>query len=44
MEHLEVAAVRLATMTASTTATAGGTHDCAAARLLEAVGPPGVAI
>jgi hypothetical protein len=36
MEHLEVAVVRLATTTASTTATAGGAHGCAAACLLEA--------
>jgi hypothetical protein len=39
MKHLEVAVIHLATTTASTTATAGDTHGCAAARLLEAVGP-----
>jgi hypothetical protein len=32
------------TTMASTTATAGSAHDCATVLLLEAVGPPGVAV
>jgi hypothetical protein len=31
-------------MMTSTTAAAGGAHDCAATRLLEVVGPPGMAV
>jgi hypothetical protein len=41
VEHLEVTIVRLATTTASTTATTGCAHDCAAAHLLEAASQRG---